>query len=281
MGSRVQSSMSYWVQRLRLTSVVTAASLLGACLAPAPGLSPSPDVNGASPATSDLSAGWEVLAPGLERRLWRPSGSAFNSFVAVRIDPARYSFRAHYTPGGARTAAEWRDALPGAAVFVNANFFTPEDTILGLLVADGLAYGGSYAGMGGMLQVAGGQVRVRSLIREPYQGEPLEQAVQAFPMLVLDGQAVFEFSGGDRASRRTVVGQDEQGRIVLLVSSSLFGLTLAEMSTALASAGFGLVNALNLDGGGSSMLGLNVAGSALIPSFDAVPAVLAVYPRGG
>jgi hypothetical protein len=29
------------------------------------------------------------------------------------------------------------------------------------------------------------------------------------------------------------------------------------------------------------MLGLNVAGSALIPSFDAVPAVLAVYPRGG
>lgn len=281
MGSRVQYRMSYRIQRLRLTSVVTAASLLGACLAPAPGLGPSPEAAGPTSSATEQAAGWETLAPGLERRLWRPSGSAFNSFVVVRIDPALYSFRAHYMPGEARTAAEWRDALPGAALFVNANFFTPERSILGLLVADGAPYGTSFAGLGGMLQVAGGQVRVRSLIREPYQGEPLEQAVQAFPMLVLDGQAVFEHTGGDRSSRRTVAAQDAQGRIVLLVSSSLFGLTLAEMSRALASAGFGLVSALNLDGGGSSMLGLNVAGSALIPSFDAVPAVLAVYPRGG
>lgn len=268
-------------QRLCLTSVVTAASLLSACLAPAPGVVLSPEAAALTPSSAEQAAGWETLAPGLERRWWRPSGSAFNSFVAVRVDPALYAFRAHYTPGSARTAAEWRDALPGAALFVNANFFTPELSALGLLVADGAPYGSSFIGMGGMLQVAGGQVRVRSLIAEPYLGEPLEQAVQAFPMLVLNGQPAFENTGGDRSSRRTVVGQDAQGRIVLIVSSGLFGLRLAEMSAALAAGGFGLVSALNLDGGGSSMMVLNVPAESVVPSFDAVPAVLAVYPRGG
>lgn len=42
------------------------------------------------------------------------------------------------------------------------------------------------------------------------------------------------------------------------------------------------MNAFNLDGGGSTMLFLAAPGEPeySLPSFDPVPAVLAVYPRG-
>ena len=140
--------------------------------------------------------------------------------------------------------------------------------------------------MGGMLQVQGSQtstggVRVRSTILEPYAGEALEQAVQAFPMLISNGQASFANTQGDRISRRTIAAQDVQGRIVLIATTSLVGIRLVDLSNYLASTDMQLVNAVNLDGGGSTLLSLNVPGQQPydILSLDPVPTVLAVYPR--
>lgn len=269
------------LQRLRLSSLVTAASLLGGCVTPTivatlePAVVPAPlDVQ------LEINTGWRTLAPGLEQRIYRPQGAnALTQFTAVRIDPAYYTFRVHYQPGQRRTVQEWRSALPGAAVFVNANFFDPQGSPLGLVVSDGVTYGRSFQGFGGFIQVKHGQVRVRSNILEPFAGEPLEQAVQAFPMLVTDGRASYFNTSGDRVSRRTVVGQDSAGRIILLVSSSLVGMRLVDLSEYLPTSDLDLVNALNLDGGGSSLLALNVPEPAQIPSFDPVPVVLAAYPR--
>jgi exopolysaccharide biosynthesis protein len=122
---------------------------------------------------------------------------------------------------------------------------------------------------------------VRSLIYEPYAGESLEQAVQAFPMLIVNGQAAFSDTQGDRISRRSVIGQDAQGRILVIVTVSLIGMRLSDLSAYLVSTDLGLTSALNLDGGGSTMLAALVRGATpyQIPSFDPVPAVLAVYPR--
>ncbi len=99
---------------------------------------------------------------------------------------------------------------------------------------------------------------------EPYLGEPLEQAVQAFPMLITNGQASFSNPQNDRITRRTVAGQDTQGRIVLLVTASVVGMRLVDLSSYLASTDLNLVNAVNLDGGGSTLLSLNVPGQPTI-----------------
>jgi exopolysaccharide biosynthesis protein len=122
---------------------------------------------------------------------------------------------------------------------------------------------------------------VRSTILEPYAGEPLEQAIQAFPMLMTNGQASFANTQGDRISRRTIAAQDVQGRIVLIATTSVIGMKLVDLSSYLASTDLQLVNAVNLDGGGSTMLALAVPGQPAyeILSLDAVPTVLAVYPR--
>jgi exopolysaccharide biosynthesis protein len=222
---------------------------------------------------------WESLAPGLERRVLQPDAATISSqIVVVRVDPNQFRFRAHYRPGEPLRTSEWADLLPDAAVIVNANFFDPENRILGLLVGNGVVYGSSYTDRGGTFLVQGGVARVRSNLREPYQGEPLEQAVQAFPMLVLDGLAAFQMDRQEFPSRRTVVAQDDQDRI-LLMATPFFGMTLEGLSSYLAGAGLGILTALNLDGGGSTLmvLGTGAEREVSVASFDAVPAVLAVY----
>ncbi len=259
--------------RLLPAQMIAALALLGGCLSPS-----------ASALVPTASIGWELLAPGLERRILRPGiDYPLTQFIALRIDPQQYSFSAHYRPGEPLSLNGWRDALPGAVAFVNANYFDPEHHALGLVVSDGVAYGQPYQQFGGMLQVQNGIVRVRSTMLEPYGGEALDQAVQAFPMLIVDGRPSFSNTQGDRISRRTVVGQDREDRILLIATSSLAGMRLVDLSTYLATTGLELVNAVNLDGGGSTLLALDVPGQASyqISSFDPVPTVLAVYPREG
>lgn len=222
---------------------------------------------------------WETLAPGLERRAYTPPNSNFGALIAVRIDPSVYSLRAHYRPGTPLTLDEWQAALPGAVVIVNANFFDLQFNALGLVITDGVAYGQAFSDRGALVQVQNGVPRVRSTILEPYLGEALEQAVQAFPMLVMDGAASFNNPNGDRTSRRTVAAQDSQGRILLL-ATPLLGLSLTELSAYLPTTDMDIVNAVNLDGGGSTMMYVGPASPPYaLASFDPVPVVLAVYPR--
>lgn len=235
------------------------------------------------PVTDSPVDDWESLAPGLERRALQPDAASISSqIIVVRVDPNRFRFRAHYRPGEPLRTSEWAEMLPDAAVIVNANFFDPENRVLGLLVADGVVYGSSYTDRGGTFVVQDGGARLRSNLREPYQGEALDQAVQAFPMLVLDGLPAFQSDRQEFPSRRTVVAQDDQGRI-LLMATPFFGMTLEGLSSYLAGAGLGIQTALNLDGGGSTLLvlGVGVERETAVASFDAVPAVLAVYVGTG
>lgn len=222
---------------------------------------------------------WQVLAPGLEKRTLAAPTSALAQFIALRIDPALFSFRVHYSPGQPLFVNGWAGLLPDATVIVNTNYFTPDYTALGLVVTDGIVHGQSYVGMGGLLQSLGDTVRVRSTIAEPYAGETLDQAVQGFPVLVANGVTAFTRTAPDRPSRRTVIGQDAAGRILVLVSSSLIGMTLHDLAAWLPATDLGLMTAINFDGGGSTLLGVRAGAPTTIPSFDAVPTVLAIYPR--
>ena len=230
-----------------------------------------PPVEPVMTATPD---GWQTLAPGLERRTYL-TDEGF-TFEAVRIDPNQYMFRAHYRPGEPLNLNGWRAELPAATIIINANFFSPENTILGLLISDSVVYGRSFTDRGGTFFVQNGVVGIRSNMNQPYQGEPYEQAIQAFPMLVYDGQAAYSNSNDVLPSRRTIIGQDAQGRVILMITPG-FGPGLYDLSQYLVTTDIGLVNAFNLDGGGSTMMYRSVDDYTL-RSLDPVPAVLAVYP---
>jgi hypothetical protein len=253
--------------------VLLAACLLCGCVQP-PAQTPSSGTG--VPNTTQV---WETLAPGLERRIYRPHGDNFlTEILVLRVDPALYTFRVRYHPGQPLNVRGWRDAIPGVTAFVNANFFDENHQVLGLLVSDGIAYGAPYNGYGGMFQVQDGQPRVRSNIIEPYAGESLEQVAQGFPVLVANGAAAYSNVNRDSLARRTVVAQDSSGRILLMVTP-LVGMTLVELSNYLLTTDLGIVNAVNLDGGGSTMLYVSAGAGYMLSSFDPVPAVLAVYSR--
>ena len=218
--------------------------------------------------------GWDVLAIGLEQATIREGAVIFQ---AMRIDPQYYDFRAHYRPGEALTIEEWSGELPDAEVIINASFFTPEHTILGLLISDFATYGVPYTDRGGTFYVAGDAVGIRSNITDPYRGENFSQAIQAFPMLVVNGQPAYNNSQDTAISRRTIIAQDTDGHILLMVTSG-FGMSLYQLSQYLAESDLNIVNALNLDGGGSTMMSIASSDTTIV-SLDPVPAVLAVYGR--
>jgi uncharacterized protein YigE (DUF2233 family) len=231
--------------------------------------SPSPT------ATINDRYSWQALAQGLEQRRYRPDQ---RSFYAIRIDPQYYDFRVHYRPQAPLTIQAWQQQLPDAVMIVNANFFKPDNTVLGLLISDGIVFGQSYTDRGGTFFVKDGHVGIINNIAEPYQGELFEQAIQAFPMLVLNGSQAYTDSHDTGPARRTIIGQDSQGRVIIMVSAT-FGLGLYNLSAYLPTTDIDFVNAFNLDGGGSTMLYIAPTDS-YVRSFDPVPAVLAAYPRG-
>ena len=74
-----------------------------------------------------------------------------------------------------------------------------------------------------------------------------------------------------------MIAEDRQGNILIMVSPFL-GLSLADLSAYLPTTDLDIQTAFNLDGGGSTMLALP-AMDYFQPAFDAVPAILTVYPR--
>lgn len=234
-----------------------------------------------SPAPTTLPTPTPTVTPanpdGLTQLTVTDSEFPLESLIAVQIDPAVYTFRVHYEPSVARRLDEWRDRLPSAELIVNANFYDPENRILGLLVADGQSYGTAYTNRGGTFGLLNDQPVLRSS-RNGYTNENYSQAVQAFPMLVEDGLPVYNNPQDTQRARRTIIGIDTRGQVVVMVTP-FFGLSLTNMSAVLArQPDLQLVHALNLDGGGSTMLHVKTTNFNLA-SFDPVPAVLAVYRR--
>lgn len=219
--------------------------------------------------------GWETIANGIQQR-WYITDEGF-VFETIRIDPTHYTFRAHYHPRDPLTIQEWRDELTGAVVIINTNFYTPENTILGLLISDGIAYGRAYTDRGGTFFVQNGSVGIRSNTQQPYQGEAYEQAIQAFPMLVYNSQATYNNRSDTIPSRRTVIGMDRQERVIMMVTPG-FGPSLYALSQYLVTTDIDFVHAFNLDGGGSTMMYRSVD-DYIFASLDPVPAVLAAYIR--
>lgn len=233
----------------------------------------------AAPTAQISAAVWRVLAPGMDLGFYFPPAVPGVEVAVLRIDLAHFTVRVRYRPGEPLDRQAWQDTLPGALALVNANFFTPENTARGLVVVDGVPHEPAIEAFGAIFQIRSGHARVRSAVSEPYHGEMLEQAVQAFPMLVRDGAAAFEQISRDEQTRRTAAAHDRQGR-VLLIATTFPGIRLLDLARFLADSDLDIENAVNLDGGSSTLMAFDPALStfAIDPIYP-VPSVIAVFPR--
>jgi exopolysaccharide biosynthesis protein len=233
---------------------------------------------------TESSTTWELLKPGMERRIYYPDEGGGVALMVLRLDPALFDFRVHYQPGARLSTSEWLVSTPGTVAFINANFFNSEQMVVdGLLVSDGQRFGSSYQGFGGRFVVEAGVPRVIVNAEQSYRGERLEQAVEGSPVLVIDGQPNAEtyLWWRDSPARRSIVAEDSAGRI-LLMATAYGGMRLEPLSEFLAGSDLEITNAVNLDGGVSTLLYMQPdAGVSpyLIRAVEPVPAILAVYPR--
>ncbi len=258
---------------LRLLLLVMLPGLLGACRV-ANGL--LLHLQTETQATLTPPSAWQRLADGLEWRILLPNDDALAQLIVVRADPARTRFRVLYAPGRARRLAEWRAEAGGASVIINANFFDAAQRAVGAVVSDGVWSGSAYHNRGGSFILQAGEARVVANRGQPLSRDSgIEQLAQGFPLLVAAGRAAYSDTSRSQRTRRTIIAQDRNGRILLLVAP-LLGLSLADLSAYLASSDLEIETAVNLDGGGSTLFALPAAGYAL-PSFDAVPTILALY----
>jgi uncharacterized protein YigE (DUF2233 family) len=224
--------------------------------------------------------GWVQLHPGLERRvinLILESGQIREHLYLLRIDPSLYTLDVGYRPGYPQSLQQWLIEEDAIAV-VNGGFFTESFEATGLTIVDGQASGSTYSGFGGMLAISAGGPQLRWLSQQPYDPtEPLLAGLQSFPILVKPGgQSSYTDDDGIKA-RRTVIGQDVSGRILLVIAST-GTFTLTEMSSFLLNSDLDLAVALNLDGGGSSGLLLKEPPEG-IAAYTSLPIVITIRSK--
>ena len=227
---------------------------------------------------------WPLLQPGLERRvipIYNDLNQQVESLHIWRLDQKTFRLDVAYdsTPKSLETWQRETNAL----MVVNGGFYSIENERYfpdGLTIVNGKATGRSFNGFGGMLAIGESRAELRWLVQKPFNSyEPLQAALQSFPILVQPGGKLG--FGAERenhvSARRTVIGQDKAGRILLMVAPQGY-FTLHQLSVYLTDSDLNLDIALNLDGGGST--GILVASPReLIPSNRSLPFVILVYAR--
>lgn len=201
---------------------------------------------------------WRVLQPGVEFGMMRGDpfcrhGSA--DIALLRLDPARVDLGVHHysrQPERAPlTLIEWQRRLSAIAVF-NAGQYYPDYSYMGLLVSGGevisrRAHTRFRAALVAGPVGGGPRARVldlehRSLERERGRWREIAQSFMLF-----DGQGEPRVKRTEQVANRTVVGEDQDGRLVVITSEG--GYTLWEFARLLQQAPLGLTHAMSMDGG--------------------------------
>lgn len=247
---------------------------------PDPAISPtSPPVPTLPAATPEADSGWTLLQPGLEQRtlrLFDEEGKLVERLFLLRLEPQHFRFEVAYRPGQPLPLSDWQKET-GALVVMNGGYFTEAYQATGMVVADGVTSGSSYGDFAGMFAVTPSGPELRWLREQPYDpAEPLSAALQSFPLLVRPG-GVLGFPEEDgQTARRTVIGQDRNGRFLFLVAD-LGYFSLHQLANYLLASDLDLDVALNLDGGLSSGIVLAEPEMSVFP-LAYVPVVITVFP---
>jgi uncharacterized protein YigE (DUF2233 family) len=206
----------------------------------------------------------------------------------LRIDPRVVTFKVIYDPHQTHKIDEWQ-SITKAPIILNGGFFTGSNTPNGRIVMDGtlygspLNYGDDSIGVPGLLAVTGHRVDIYALGREATNYSPhglrFDQAIEAYPLLLLPGSQPTFLEDTHKRARRTVIGLDQNNQVIIIISDIPL-YSLYELSEWLAVSSLGLDSALNLDGGRSTGIMVTLpAESKLINSIVPVPVVIGVYPQ--
>jgi uncharacterized protein YigE (DUF2233 family) len=171
------------------------------------------------------------------------------SVHVLRFSPADVEIKLLFPQkeGELQRVEEMAGCMSSLACF-NASFFTPENRPLGVLVSEGKRIQRVRRGSWRIFWV--GRDRIpRMDSRSEFSWREAEFAVQSGPLMVKGGKVQMDMRAS--LARRTAIGIDGRGRVVLLVTTLPVSLdALARMAVARLE----VRDLLNLDGGSSCQL---------------------------
>lgn len=222
-------------------------------------------------ATNDLT--WQRLSSGIERRIYRSEeNEKAYEFVVYRLNNKLFQLDLAYNQTPKRLE-DWQKEL-GSILTINGGYFTEFLVPTGLFIDQGRIINEEAYDLdrSGTVAIENGQLRFLSSLPTNTSGLDL---FQSFPLLINDGTAAIT-SDSEKTARRTVIGTDKEGRVLLLIVDKT-PLSLYELALVLESTDLNVSKALNLDGGPSSGLLYNdgITKESFLPLVE-LPIVLSV-----
>jgi exopolysaccharide biosynthesis protein len=172
----------------------------------------------------------------------------------------------------------------GALAAINANYFDEKGQPLGFLKAEAQEINRTISKNSLLTGVFG----VRSLSpfiihRDEFQSPQADEALQSGPLLLSHSAPLEVTRGAGRYSRRSVIGIDQENRLLIAVTDSILGgLNWVELQELFSTPKWQLqaVDLLNLDGGGSTQLYLKTANlQEMIAGTSEVPVAIGFFNK--
>ena len=242
---------------------------------------------------SNLSAIWQPLLIGLDySQVDKTSAFFFESRISLlrfNLTHFKVSVIRATDYGLTRGSAKFLCQKARALACINANFFDENIKPLGLVVTRGMTLQSLHKRGGtltGIFQVSRDHASIVN--RSEYNPESVVEAIQAGPRLIASGNKVPGLKEESSPTRRSGVCIDRDGKIIFyLMSTGIFGISLEELREFLLDKSVQCQEALNLDGGGSAQLYVQIKNSKdegpskliSIEGSDEVPVLLGVFQR--
>ena len=172
----------------------------------------------------------------------------------------------------------------GAVAAINANYFDEKGQPLGFLKADAREINRTVS----KSALFSGVFGIRSfspfiIHRDQFQSPQADEALQCGPLLLNHGAPLEINRGVGRYSRRSVIGIDQENRLVIAVTGGFFGgLSWAELQELFSSPQWQLQvqHLLNLDGGGSAQLYIKTANlEEMIAGTSEIPVAIGFFKK--
>ena len=212
-------------------------------------------------------------AYGLELKLLRLD----SQFIVPRVLHAE---QFQLKSASAKTFAE----KAGAIAAINANYFDEKGRPLAYLktaekeINRGVSKHGLYTGVFGL-----GESGPFVTHRDEFQPAQAGEALQSGPLLLHRNASVEVLTGLGRYARRSVIGMDKEGRLLIAVSDTVIGgLSFAELQELFVQSKWQMnaVELLNLDGGGSAQLYLKSGKfEEWLPGTSEVPVAIGFFSK--
>ena len=172
---------------------------------------------------------------------------------SVRADLERFRLRVIALEKGKLLTAKEMAVSTKALCAVNGGFFLQNRTPLGLIISGGIEKNPLRKANWGIFFIKDNVPRI--IHTRDYKGcAGITQAIQCGPRLVVEGRAL---SLKKQIAKRSAIGIDREGKVLLFCSGGSY-IEANDFAKILSlppeQKGFGLVHAMNLDGGPSSQM---------------------------